>query len=312
MKTILVTGGSGLVGRRLTEMLMERGYRVLWLSRERNLQSDPPRYRWDYRNGTIDREAVEQADVIIHLAGANLGEGRWSEARKEEIVASRVDTAALLFDMLQESDHRIEAFISASAIGYYGSAVIDKVFTEEEQPIEQDFLSDTCHQWEEAAFRFNTLPEVRTVALRTGFVVDRDSDAFRKMVLPTRLGVGSPLGSGRQYLSWIHLEDLCRLYIRAIEEPTMEGVYNAVAPEQITNAGFMRTLAKEMRRPFFFPAVPAFVMRLVMGEAADLVLGGSSISAQKILDSGFRFRYEHADQAIRASLRDAALRDHLT
>ncbi|HOO95687.1 MAG TPA: TIGR01777 family oxidoreductase [Proteiniphilum sp.] len=305
MKTILVTGGSGLVGRRLTKMLMERGYKVLWLSRERDPESDPPRYIWDYRNRKIDREAVEQADMIIHLAGANLGEGRWSEARKNEIVASRVDTAALLFDTLQESEHRIEAFISASAIGYYGAAVTDKVFTEEDQPVDPDFLSDTCRQWEEAAFRFNTLPGVRTVALRTGFVVDRDSDAFKKMMLPTRLGVGSPLGSGRQYLSWIHLEDLCQLYIRAIEEPTMKGIYNAVAPEQVTNADFMRTLAKEMHRPFFFPAVPAFVMRLVMGEAADLVLGGSSISAHKILESGFRFHYEHAEEAIRASLRVA-------
>ena len=305
MKTILVTGGSGLIGRRLTKMLREHGYRLIWLSRERDPERDPPRYSWDYRTGKIDRVAVEQADVIIHLAGANLGEGRWSEARKNEIVSSRVDTAALLFDTLQESEHRIEAFISASAIGYYGAAVTDKIFTEEAQPSDPDFLSDTCRRWEEAAFRFNTLPRVRTVALRTGFVVDRDSDAFKKMMLPTRLGVGSPLGSGRQYLSWIHLEDLCRLYIRAVEEATMEGVYNAVAPEQLTNADFMRTLSKEMRRPFFFPAVPAFVMRLVMGEAADLVLGGSSISAQKILESGFRFSYEHAEEAIRASLRDA-------
>lgn len=302
MKTILVTGGSGLVGRQLTKMLRERGYKILWLSRERDLTADPTRYQWDYQRRTIDMEALEQADVIIHLAGANLGEGRWSESRKKEIVASRVNTAGLLFDSLQESGNQIESFISASAIGYYGTAVTDKVFIEEDQPGEQDFLSETCRQWEEATFRFNTLPGIRTVALRTGFVVDGESDAFRKMLLPTRLGVGSPLGSGRQYLSWIHLEDLCRLYIRAVEDPAMEGIYNAVAPEQITNAQFMRTLAKEMHRPFFVPAVPAMLLRLVMGEAAILVLGGSSISAQKLLESGFRFRYEHSSEAIRASL----------
>ena len=305
MKTILVTGGSGLVGRRLTEMLTERGYRVLWLSRDRDLESDPPRYSWDYRNRTIDMEAVEQADVIIHLAGANLGEGRWSDARKEEIVASRVDTAGLLFDTLKETEHRIEAFISASAIGYYGSAVTERIFTEEDNVDDTDFLSDTCRRWEEATFRFNTLSGVRTVALRTGFVVDQSSDAFKKMMLPTRLGVGSPLGSGRQQISWIHLDDLCHLYIRAVEDPSMKGIYNAVAPEYMTNAGFMRILAREMRRPFFFPAVPAMLLRLVMGEAADLVLGGSRISSQKILDTGFRFSYEHAEEAIRASLRDA-------
>ncbi len=302
MKTILVTGGSGLVGRRLTEMLREQGYRVLWLSRDRDLRADPPHYSWDYRDGTIDREAVEQADAIIHLAGANLGEKRWSDARKEEIVASRVETSHLLFDILQETGHQIEAFVSASAIGYYGTAVTDKVFMEEEKPLGSDFLSETCRRWEEAAFRFSDLPGVRTVALRTGFVVDRDSDAFGKMLLPTRLGVGSPLGSGSQYLSWIHLEDLCRLYIHAVEDPMMKGIYNAVAPQQVTNAQFMRSLAKEIHRPFFFPSVPAFLLRLVMGEAADLVLGGSRISAQKVLDSGFQFRYERANEAIRASI----------
>ncbi|MDD2327396.1 MAG: TIGR01777 family oxidoreductase [bacterium] len=250
----------------------------------------------------MDREAVEQADAIIHLAGANLGEKRWSDARKEEIVASRVETSHLLFDILQETGHQIEAFVSASAIGYYGTAVTDKVFMEEEKPLGSDFLSETCRRWEEAAFRFSDLPGVRTVALRTGFVVDRDSDAFGKMLLPTRLGVGSPLGSGNQYLSWIHLEDLCRLYIHAVEDPMIKGIYNAVAPQQVTNAQFMRSLAKEMHRPFFFPSVPAFLLRLVMGEAADLVLGGSRISAQKVLDSGFQFRYERANEAIRASI----------
>lgn len=308
MKTVLITGGTGLVGSRLTELLIEKGYRVLWLSRERNLHADIPTFKWDYRNNIIDSEALEQADAIIHLAGSNLGEGAWTEARKKQIVESRVLTAELLLERLKSTGRMVDAFISASATGYYGLGVGERIFTEEDVLTENDFLSTTCRKWEDAAFSFNKLPGVRTVVLRTGFILSGDSEAFKKMVLPTRLGVGSPLGGGRQYLSWIHLDDLCRLYIKALEDSTMQGIYNAVAPEYITNARFMRTLARVMKKPFFFPAVPVFMMRLVMGEAADMVLGGSRISSQKIQDAGYRFQYESAEKAITASL--SAAGDH--
>lgn len=303
MKTVLITGGTGLVGSRLTEMLIGKGYRVLWLSRERNLHAGITTYQWDYRNNEIDNEALEQADVIIHLAGSNLGEGRWSDEKKREIVESRVRTAELLLERLKLIGRIPGAFISASATGYYGPGVDERIYTEEDVLSESDFLSTTCRKWEDAAFSFNELPGIRTVILRTGFILSRDSEAFKKMVLPTRLGVGSPLSSGRQYLSWIHLDDICRLYISAIEDSTLQGVYNAVAPEYITNAGFMRTLAKVMKKPFFFPAVPAFVLRLVMGEAADMVLDGSRISSRKIQNAGYRFQYDTAEKAITASLR---------
>ena len=302
METVLITGGTGLLGSRLTELLVEKGYRVLHLSRTRNLHAAIPTYRWDYRNSEIDIEALEQADVIIHLAGSNLGKGRWTEAKKREIVESRVQTAALIYEKLKQTAHTPRTFISASATGYYGLSVSERIFTEEDILLENDFLSTTCRRWEEAAYRFNELPGIRTVVLRSGLILSPDSEAFKRMVLPTCLGAGSPLGSGRQYLSWIHLEDICQLYISAIEDATMQGVYNAVAPEYITNAVFMRTLAKVMKKPFFFPAVPAFMMRLVMGEAADMVLGGSRISSQKIQDAGYCFQYERAEKAITASL----------
>ena len=308
MKTVLITGGTGLLGSRLTELLVEKGYRVLHLSRTRNLHAAIPTYRWDYRNSEIDIEALEQADVIIHLAGSNLGKGRWTEAKKREIVESRVQTAALIYEKLKQTAHTPRTFISASATGYYGLSVSERIFTEEDILLENDFLSTTCRRWEEAAYRFNELPGIRTVVLRSGLILSPDSEAFKRMVLPTCLGAGSPLGSGRQYLSWIYLEDICQLYISAIEDSTLQGVYNAVAPEYITNAVFMRTLAKVMKKPFFFPAVPAFMMRLVMGEAADMVLGGSRISSQKIRDAGYRFQYERAEKAITASLSAAA--DH--
>ena len=154
-----------------------------------------------------------------------------------------------------------------------------------------------------AAFRFQQELDVRTVALRTAFVISKNSDAFRKMVLPTRFGLGAPIGSGNQYMSWIHIEDLCQLYLKAIEDTSMQGAYNAVAPEFIKNADFMHVLAKVMRRPFFMPHVPAFFMRLIMGEAADMILGGSRISAQKIQDAGYEFQYDTSEKAFKASLK---------
>ena len=303
MKTILITGGSGLVGRKLSRLLIEKGYNVIWLSRERYVKAEIPRYRWDYRRNEIDKEAVEQADVIIHLAGSNLGEDSWTRQKKQSIVESRVQTAQLLLDTLKSMDKKIDAFISASAIGFYGVKTTDKIFTEEDASVESDFLSRTCRKWEDAAFRFQQELDVRTVALRTAFVISKNSDAFRKMVLPTRFGLGAPIGSGNQYMSWIHIEDLCQLYLKAIEDTSMQGAYNAVAPEFINNADFMHALAKVMRRPFFMPHVPAFFMRLIMGEAADMILGGSRISAQKIQDAGYEFQYDTSEKAFKASLK---------
>lgn len=303
MKTILITGGSGLVGRKLSRLLIEKGYKVIWLSRERYVKAEIPRYRWDYRRNEIDKEAVEQADVIIHLAGSNLGEDSWTRQKKQSIVESRVQTAQLLLDTLKSMDKKIDAFISASAIGFYGVKTTDNIFTEEDASVESDFLSRTCRKWEDAAFRFQQELDVRTVALRTAFVISKNSDAFRKMVLPTRFGLGAPIGSGNQYMSWIHIEDLCQLYLKAIEDTSMQGAYNAVAPEFINNADFMHALAKVMRRPFFMPHVPAFFMRLIMGEAADMILGGSRISAQKIQDAGYEFQYDTSEKAFKASLK---------
>lgn len=304
MKTILITGGSGMVSRQLSQLLIGKGYRVIWLSRERYVKANIPRYRWDYRKGEIDTEAVEQADVIVHLAGSNLGEGSWTRVKKQKIVESRVQTAKLLLDTVKGMDKKPEAFISASAIGFYGQETGGRIFTEEDDPAGSDFLSRTCRKWEAGAFRFRDELGMRTVVLRTGFVISKNSEAFAKMMLPTRFGLGAPLGSGRQYLGWIHIDDLCLLYLKAIEDALMQGVYNAVAPDFTTNAGFMRTLAKEMKRPFFMPPIPAFLLRLFMGQAVDIVLYGSRVSSQKIDDTGYEFIYPTLKEAIKTTLLD--------
>ena len=302
MKTVLITGGSGLVGQRLTQLLMDKGYKVIWLSRYARTKGPIYRYKWDYRNGVIDKEALHNADYIIHLAGESIGAKSWSSDNKRTIVDSRVKTAKLIFDALQEIGKKPEAFISASAVGYYGLDVSDKIYTEDDIIDGNDFLSTTCQKWEAMSYRISNKLNIRTVILRTGVVLSPHSEAFKKMMLPVKLGVGSPLGRGNQFLSWIHIDDLCDMYIKAIEDVDMQGVYNAVAPEYVTNANFMRRLAKAMRRPFFMPRIPSFVMRMVMGEAADLVLGGSRVSSDKIIKTGFKFKYPTVDEAIMTTL----------
>jgi uncharacterized protein (TIGR01777 family) len=302
MKTVLITGGSGMVGKRLSELLVGKGYKVIWLSRERYVKAHIPRYRWDYRKGEIDTEAVQQADVIVHLAGTNIGDSSWTRLRKQKIVESRVQTAKLLLETVRGFDKKPEAFISASAIGFYGQETGEKIFTEEDNPESSDFLSRTCRKWEAEAFRFRDELNVRVAVLRTAFVISKESEAFAKMALFTRFGLGMRMGSGKQYLNWIHLDDLCLLYLKAVEDISMQGAYNAVAPESVTNAGFMKTLAKEMKRPFFMPSLPAFLFRAFTGQAADMLLYGSRISSQKVRDAGYDFVYPTVREAIASSL----------
>lgn len=302
MKTILITGGSGMIGVRLTEMLKAKGYSVIWLSRKRNIKAEIPRYSWDYRKGEIDTEALKQANIVVHLAGSNLGDGSWTKAKKQEIVESRILTTKLLLQTYKSLNIQPEAFISASAVGYYGMHTDDNIYTEESPPARNDFLSRTCKKWESAAFQFNEELKIRVVALRTSFVISKESEAFKKMILPTRFGLGAPMGDGKQYMSWIHIDDLCNLYIKSIEDSSMSGVYNAVAPHFSTNKEFMHTLAKELNRPYIIPGIPSFLLKLIMGEASGMILEGIQVSSQKVIDSGYKFLYPTVKEAIHASL----------
>ena len=287
-----------MVGRALSKLLIARGYKVIWLSRERFVKAEIPRYRWDYHKNEIDSDALQQADIIVHLAGSNLGEGAWTRRKKQEIVESRVKTAQLILQTLKLQDKKPEAFISASAVGYYGIETSEAIFSEEDMPQESDFLSRTCRKWEEATFEFKEQLNIRTVCLRTGMVLSPHSEVIQHMLLPVRFGLAAPLGNGNQYLSWIHIDDLCRIYLTAIEDVNMQGVYNAVAPTHTTNAQFMRTFAKTLNKPFFVPKIPAFILRLIIGEAAQMMLKGSRVSAKKIEDFGFTFNYPSVGEAL--------------
>lgn len=298
METILITGGSGMIGRALSALLVEEGYNVIWLSRERYVKAKIPRYRWDYRKGEIDAEAVSRADAIIHLSGSNVGEGAWTKQKKQKIIDSRVKTARLLFDTVESLEKRPRVFISASAVGYYGCKTCDEIFTESSPCDESDFLGQTACRWEAEARRFADELGIRSVVLRTGFVLSENSEGLKKMMFPIRFGLGAPLGKGSQYFSWVHILDLCRMYQKALEDTSVSGVYNAVGPEYITNAYFMKTLARVMKRPFLLPGVPAFFLRLLLGEAAGVVVEGSRVSPQKIMASGFEFEYPTVKKAL--------------
>lgn len=302
MKTILITGGSGLVGRALSDKLIAKGYSVIWLSRERFVKAAIPRYKWDYQKNEIDEEALQKADIIVHLAGVNLMQESWTRVVKQQIVESRILTARLLFNRIKKSDKKPEAFISASAIGIYGNGIEDVIFEEDTPVKKHDFLRRTCLKWEAEARRFTDELGIPSVMIRKGVVLSHRSESFQKMALPTRMNLGAPLGSGKQFMSWIHIDDLCEIYIKAIEDTSMVGPYNAVAPQFTTNADFMRTFARVMRKAFIAPRVPSFFMRLFLGEAADMILGGSRVSSQKIKDAGFEFAFPTAVSALQDCL----------
>ena len=294
--TILITGGSGLVGSYLTSSFLNKGYSVSHLSRSAS-QSDKVRaFKWDPSKGIIDPNALDGVDYIIHLAGANIGEKRWTKQRKEEIVSSRVDSVRLLFDTLNRKNTRLKAFVSASAIGYYGTITTDKVFNENDPPA-ADFLGTTCRLWEEGADLFGNAG-VRCVKIRTAVVLEKNDSALAKLMAPGRFGFLLQTGTGRQYMPWIHIKDLCNIYLKAIEDKNMNGAYNAVSPEYVTQKEFIKILASVMNRWLFPIPVPSFVLKMVLGEMSDVVLKGSRVSSEKIVNSGYRFKFKNLEKAL--------------
>jgi uncharacterized protein (TIGR01777 family) len=297
METILISGGTGLVGEHLCKKLKDKGYSVAILSRTSRPDIDIPTYAWNIDKSEIDKEAIEAADYIIHLAGANIGEKRWTTKRKQLIIDSRVKSGQLIFDKVKVTKNKLKAFISASAIGYYGTLTTDKIFLETEPPA-NNFLGDVCRQWEKSADSFETLG-IRTVKVRTGVVLTKKGGALAKMITPVKFGIGSAIGSGRQYLPWIHMDDLCGIYTKAIEDTQMKGAYNAVAPDHKTNRDFTMTLARVLKKPFWFPNVPAIAMRILFGKMSDMLLHGSRVSPDKIRVAGYNFIFPDLEGALK-------------
>ena len=301
MPTILITGGTGLIGNALTAMLVNKGYEVIILSRSLKQSSQPSvsYAQWDVGNGLIDKEVVAKADYIIHLAGANVAEKRWTTKRKKEIVESRTKSGELLVKSLKEIPNNIKAVVSASAIGWYGadsSASLQNGFYET-APSSPDFLGTTVQQWE-ASIKPVEASSKRLVMLRTGIVLSKEGGAYPEFKQPLKFGIAAILGSGNQVISWIHIEDLCRLYIYAIEN-NISGIFNAVAAKPVTNKSLTLQLAKKVRGRSFIPVhVPSFVLKIILGEMSIEVLKSATVSNSKIKDAGFQFLFPSIEAAL--------------
>lgn len=296
--SVLITGGGGLVGRYLTSTLIEKGYRVSHLSRKLSYQNNIRVFQWDPEKGILDPDALDGIDYVVHLAGANIGEKRWTERRKEEILTSRVKSVRLLHKTVSDSKIKLKAFISASAIGYYGSMTTDKIFTEADPPA-IDFLGTTCRLWEEGADLFAD-SGIRTVKIRTAVVLEKSDSALSKMMMTAKFGFLVQTGNGRQYMPWIHIQDLCNIYLKAINDQDMRGSYNAVSPQHVTYKEFIKTLAQVMGKTVFPVSVPSFILRVVLGDMSDVVLKGSRVSSEKIVKSGYSFLFNNLGNALRS------------
>lgn len=286
--SVLIAGGSGLVGERLAQILLQNGYRVMLLSRKKYNNGNIPVYEWDVEKQTIDDNAILRADHIINLAGEGIAAGRWTPERKKRIIDSRTQSAKLLLDTCQKLNTFPKTYISAAAIGYYGNR--DAEILDEESAPGNGFLAESCMAWEAAAQRWAETP-ARTVICRIGIVLSTQGGALAETIKPLRFGLATYFGNGKQYYSWIHIDDLCGVFLRAIEDEEIVGTFNAVAPNPVSNKEFTRKLAKAFARPSLLLPVPTFVLRIMLGETADVVLSGSIVSSAKIEQAGFVFQY---------------------
>jgi uncharacterized protein len=293
---ILITGASGLIGSRLTEILSEKGYHVFHLSRSKKNGNNFKSFVWNVERKEIDPEALKNIDTIIHLAGAGIADKRWTDDRKKEIVESRTQSTKLLFDTLKLTQHGVKNFISASAIGYYGFEDNERLFTETDEP-GKDFLATVVKKWEDEVDRIELL-NIRVVKIRVGIVLSEKGGALKEMVRPVKLLAGAPLGSGKQNISWIHLDDVCSIFVKAVEDNKMKGAYNGVAPGPVSNRELTKRIARVLNKPMILPAVPAFVLKVMFGEMAVLVLFGNKVSGEKIQRTGFQYKFTNLDEAL--------------
>ncbi len=294
MQKILLSGGTGLLGSHLVQFLKSRRYETSILSRKGEREGSGF-FHWDPAQRKIDIQAFEGCSAIIHLAGAGIADKRWTDQRKKEILESRVKSTDLLFETLRINAHTIDTIVSASAIGIYGDG--GEEWKHEKSEIDNGFLQDTCTAWEKAVLRFEDLG-IRVVILRIGIVLAKDGGALPQMALPVKLFVGAPLGSGRQFISWIHIDDLCRIFLHTFEQKEMRGIFNAVSSNPVTNKEFYKVLAGNLHRSIWEFNVPAAVLKFILGERSEIVLNGQRVSNQKLITTGFDFNYKNLNKAI--------------
>lgn len=301
MQTILITGGTGLIGKTLVPFLTAKEYQVIILTREKEDHTALPNVSyalWDIKKQEIDIAAVQNADYIIHLAGAGVVAHKWTKEYKKTIQESRTQSSALLVKTLRENKNEVKAIVSASAIGWYGTDKLNnKAFTEDDPPA-TDFLGETCRLWEASISEAEAL-NIRVCKIRTGIVLDKNGGALQEFIKPIKIGMAAILGSGKQMVSWVHIEDHCRIILQAIEHTNMSGSYNSVAPSPVTNKQLVLQAAEILKGKFFVAMhVPAFVLKLMMGDRSTEILKSTTVSCTKIKNTGFTFIYPSIKPAL--------------
>jgi uncharacterized protein len=295
-KHILLTGGSGFIGKHLTQILLDQGFTVSHLNRSKGRDMRVRNCMWDITKGQVDEDCLTGVDVIVHLAGAGVAEKRWTESYKKEILDSRVKSIGVLYDLMKRKKHNVHAIISASGISYYGNRG-DELLTEESAEGE-GFLAKVSEEWEKAVDR-GTEMGLRVVKFRTGVVLHKKNGALPKLAGPVKWGMGSPLGDGSQWMPWIHWHDVIKLYLYAVMHTRLEGTFNMVAPNPVTNKQFVKVLGKQLHRPLWAPNVPAFVIKMMVGEMSSMVLDSTRASSQKIIDNGFKFDHPDLEETLK-------------
>ncbi len=299
-KKILISGGTGLIGNAISQLLLDDQNEVHHLSRSKSNGSIPT-HQWNISQQSIDPEAMDSTEAVVHLAGAGVADQRWTAARKEAIMKSRTESTRLLHDQIKKMDQKPSVFVAASAVGYYGFDTGDQLVDEETKP-GNDFLAEVVKAWEAETDKIAALG-VRVVKLRIGIVLAAEGGALPKIAQPIKLFVGAPLGSGKQYMSWIHVKDVARMFKMAIEDDQMHGVFNCVGPDPVTNSMLTKAVAGVLKKPLLLPNVPGFVIKMMFGEMGNIVLGGNRVSNEKIVQAGFSYDYAILDNALRDLLK---------
>lgn len=295
--TVLITGATGLVGQELVKLLLQNGYTIHYLSTSTSKLVSQNNYKgfyWNPKKAEIDTNALTGVEVIVHLAGASVAK-KWTSDYKQEIIESRVLSTQLLYQTLKKNAHQVQHIISASAIGIYPDSLTD-IYHETDLDIDVSFLGNVVKQWENEVNQFEKL-EIKVSKIRIGIVLAKNGGALQEMIKPIKYGVGAAFGSGEQYQSWIHIQDLVAIF-QFVMENRLSGIYNGVAPYPVTNSELTKAIAKTLKKPLFLPNIPQFVMKMILGEMHQILFSSQHVSCRKLLDLNFQFKFASLDKAL--------------
>lgn len=295
---VLIAGATGLVGKELVNLCHENDIKVHYLTTSKSKIKNFENYKgfyWDPSAGIIDPKAFDNIIAVINLAGTSIS-NRWTATNKKEIYNSRIESANLIYQTLSNHVNQVTHYISASAVGIYPPSYT-AMYTEDSDVVDDSFLGKVVNDWEAAASQFKELG-IRVATIRTGVVLDKEEGAFPKLVQPIKMGVGSPLGTGKQWMSWIHIEDVAKVYMHCLKQG-IEGVINAVAPSPVTNSYMTKRVAEQLDKELWAPKVPGFALRLILGQMATLALEGQLVHSNRLKEQGFKFRFINVEAAIK-------------